>query len=97
MYHSHTQHIFPFPYPKNSFKSAFKTLNALATVGAQIALIAGSKPQYSRSDLLQGPAHSDKCKGMPVTDPNTGQVQAYLEGGEGITKNLQCEANNVTR
>lgn len=60
-----------------------------AAVGAfgllQIATIAKQKPpEYGHGGLLNGPSHSDQSRGLPVTNPYTGKVQAYLEGGEGI-------------
>lgn len=57
----------------------------VATTAAQVAAIASRKPpEYGYGGILNGPAHSDRSKGMPVVHPYTGQVQAYLEGGEGI-------------
>ncbi len=56
----------------------------VATTGAQVAAIASKKPpEFGRGGRLTGPSHSQNS-GMPVTDPRSGQVQAYLEGGEGI-------------
>jgi hypothetical protein len=57
---------------------------AIATTAAQVATIASAKPpEYAKGGRLSGPSHADN-NGMPVTDPRTGSVQAYLEGDEGI-------------
>lgn len=41
------------------------------------------KRMFGGGGRLDGPSHSDN-NGMPVLNPKTGDVQAYLEGGEGI-------------
>lgn len=54
-----------------------------ASTAAQVATISKQKPpEYGRGGKLYGPSHSDRSKGMPVVHPYTGQVQAYVEGGE---------------
>jgi len=58
---------------------------AAGTTAAQVAVIAKQKPpEYGKGGMLNGPSHADPSKGMPVYHPYTGQIQAYLEGGEGI-------------
>jgi hypothetical protein len=60
-------------------------LTAASTI-AQIATINAQKPpEFAQGGLLSGPSHQSRWNGMPVTNPQTGQVQAYMEGGEGIT------------
>jgi len=54
-----------------------------ATTAAQIAVIAKQKPSFGRGGRTKGPSHSEN-NGMPVTNPKTGEVQAWLEGDEGI-------------
>ena len=57
----------------------------IATTAAQVATIASQKPpEYGTGGKLHGPSHRDKSKGMPVSDPYTGRVYAFMEGGEGI-------------
>jgi TP901 family phage tail tape measure protein len=67
---------------------AFRAINiglAVAATAAQVAAIASRKPpEFGHGGILNGPAHSDRSKGMPVVNPYSGQIQAYLEGGEGI-------------
>lgn len=73
--------------PKFDFgvASAIAIAAAIATTAAQVASIAGQKvPEYGTGGLLSGPSHRNKSKGMPVSNPYTGEVQAYLEGGEMI-------------
>lgn len=54
---------------------------------AKVALIESQKaPKYGKGGSLRGPKHSSASQGMPVTNPDTGEVQAYMEGGEGILK-----------
>jgi TP901 family phage tail tape measure protein len=58
------------------------------TVAASAAAIGGiagrQAPEFGRGGRLGGPSHSDPSHGLPVTDPYTGRVHAYMEGGEGI-------------
>ena len=52
---------------------------------AETSLIASKKPSFGEGGaFLQGPSHSDRSKGMPVMNPYTGAIQAFLEGGEMI-------------
>lgn len=58
-----------------------------ATTAAKIGDIASSEPPaYGEGGRLNGPTHASRYKGMPVVNPQTGRVQSYLEGGEGILK-----------
>lgn len=52
---------------------------------AKYAMNVGSvnKSQFARGGKLTGPSHSQN-NGMPVVNPQTGETQAYLEGGEAI-------------
>jgi hypothetical protein len=76
-----TKAIATYPWPLNLIPIAF----AVASTAAQIVSINSRKPpEYGRGALLVGPSHSDKSKGMPVSDPYTGKVKAYVEGGEGL-------------
>lgn len=61
---------------------------AVAAIGAiQIGIIAGQEPpEFGRGGRTKGPRHKSRHNGMPVTNPETGEVQAYLEGDEGILK-----------
>lgn len=61
---------------------------ATAAIGAvQIGIIAAQKaPEYGKGGKLVGPKHDSEYNGMPVVNPATGQVQAYLEGDEGILR-----------
>jgi hypothetical protein len=60
-------------------------LTAASTI-AQLAVISAQKPpEMARGGKLTGPSHQSASRGMPVTDPTTGQVQALMEGGEGVT------------
>lgn len=61
---------------------------AVAAAGAiQLLTIKNSKaPEYGDGGLLRGPKHNSRYKGLPVVNPETGSVQAYLEGDEGILK-----------
>lgn len=67
---------------------AFRAINiglALAATAAQVASIASRKPpEFGHGGKIHGPAHSDRSKGLPVVNPYTGQIQAFLEGGEMI-------------
>jgi hypothetical protein len=71
-----------------------------ATTAAQIAAISKQQPpEFGGGGLLYGPSHQSRTNGMPVVDPNTGQVQALVEGGEAITnKTTMADQNayNVT-
>jgi len=60
-------------------------LTAVMTAAQVAAISKQQPPEYAKGGLLHGPSHQSKTKGMPVTDPNTGQVQALMEGGEAIT------------
>lgn len=67
----------------------------IATTAAQVATIASQKPpQLARGGRLFGPSHSDN-NGMPVVHPHTGQVQAYVEGGEAIVNKRTIADSNV--
>lgn len=77
-------------------------LGAIAAVlgGIQIALIAGQEaPEFEHGItpgepvVLKGPAHSSKYKGMPVTDPSTGEVKALFEGNEMLVPKNVVENN----
>lgn len=69
-----------------------------AMTAAQIAAISKQQPpEFAKGGLLHGPSHQSKSKGMPVTNPNTGQVQAFMEGGEAITnKRTMADGNAYT-
>lgn len=68
-------------------------LSGLATVRYAMNLATISKTQFGRGGLfarmfgeggvLNGPSHAEN-NGMPVVNPRSGEIQAYLEGGEGI-------------
>jgi hypothetical protein len=60
---------------------------AVAAAGAiQLLTIKNQEPPaFGLGGRTKGPRHS-KNKGMPVMNPDTGQVSAYLEGDEGILK-----------
>lgn len=49
---------------------------------------------FSRGGMLDGPSHSQN-NGMPVVNPNTGEVQAYMEGGESIINKRAMADNKV--
>ncbi|HYC30061.1 MAG TPA: hypothetical protein VEB42_14610, partial [Chitinophagaceae bacterium] len=72
-------------WAKPGFPANLPLLALLALqTGLQVAAVASKKPEFGRGGLLNGPSHADPSRGMPVTHPYTGQIQAYLEGGEGI-------------
>lgn len=60
------------------------TLAAAAGVASGILIKSQKPPEYGKGVLLDGPLHSDSSKGMPIVNPYTGQVQAYVEGGEAV-------------
>lgn len=79
-----TLETFGPPIPPNFLGIAAMVLT-IATTAAQIAKISSAKPPaYGRGGSLFGPSHSDASRGMPVINPYTGNVHAYVEGGEGI-------------
>lgn len=61
----------------------------VATTAAQIAAITSAK--FGKGGRLNGPSHSNG--GMPVINPNTGQKEAEVEGGEYILSKATV-ANN---
>jgi hypothetical protein len=72
------------PIPPN-FLAIAALAFTLATGVAQVIAISNKKPPtYAGGGKLKGPSHAEN-NGMPVTDPRTGKVEAYLEGGEGVT------------
>lgn len=63
---------------------------------AQIGIISAQQPpEYGQGGKVKGPSHDSTHKGLPVTDPRTGQVQAYLEGDEGILKKSAMRSGEV--
>ncbi|MGB3452957.1 MAG: hypothetical protein WBA59_03925 [Moheibacter sp.] len=68
-------------------------LSGLATVRYAMNLNTISKTQFGKGGMftrmfggggvLDGPSHAEN-NGMPVVNPRSGEIQAYLEGGEGI-------------
>jgi TP901 family phage tail tape measure protein len=72
------------PIPPNFLGIAAMALTVITGL-ANIAAITKSKaPEFAGGGKLKGPAHSDRSRGMPVSDPYTGRVHAYMEGDEGI-------------
>lgn len=65
----------------------------VGTTIAQMLTIAKSKPSFGGGGKLDGPSHSQN-NGMPVTNPQTGQVQAWLEGDELITNKRTARDRN---
>lgn len=66
------------------------------TGAAQVAVISSAEPpSYGEGtdELLLGPKHNSKHKGMPVIDPETGQIRARLEGEEAIIRADSAKAN----
>lgn len=67
----------------------YATLAAIATAGYLLNMSNISKQQFGKGGQygfggkLSGPSHSQN-NGMPVINPDTGEVQAYMEGEEGI-------------
>ncbi len=56
----------------------------------------GNKKSYGRGGRLFGPSHDDN-NGMPVIDPRSGNVAAYVEGGEAIiNKHSMADKNRYT-
>lgn len=84
-----------------AYESAEPPLNFIlaaitAAAGAiQIALISSKKePSFGKGTgaFLYGPSHADRSGGMPVMNPYTGKVHAFLEGGEGVVnKNTMAD------
>ena len=66
-----------------------------ALAGVKYAMTIGNinKTQYGRGGKLKGPSHSDN-NGMPVINPKTNDVQAYLEGDEGIINRRSMNDSN---
>lgn len=68
-------------------------LSGLATVRYAMNLNTINKTQFGKGGMfarmfggggvLDGPSHAEN-NGMPVVNPRSGEIQAYLEGGEGI-------------
>ncbi len=56
----------------------------VAATATQIGAISSQRPEFAKGGKLNGPSHDDKSRGMPVYNPYTRQIQAYVEGGEGI-------------
>ena len=71
---------------------------ALAQYGLNSAAINsttfGKGGRFGFGGMLDGPSHSEN-NGMPVINPNTGETQAYLEGGEGIINKRSMRSNSV--
>jgi hypothetical protein len=63
--------------------------------GLQIGAIASTPaPAFKTGgQYLEGPSHDHPAGGMPVIDPDSGQVKAYLEGKEFITDKESTQAN----
>lgn len=59
-------------------------LAAATGIASGILIKSQKPPEYGKGVLLDGPLHSDSSKGMPIVHPYTGQVQAYVEGGEAV-------------
>jgi len=77
------------------FPAAIPLLAILAIqTAASIASISSKKPTFERGGRLLGPSHAEN-NGMPVVDPRSGHVQAYLEGGEGIVNKKSMQDRNV--
>jgi TP901 family phage tail tape measure protein len=79
------------PWPVNLVMAAL----AGATGIAQVALIAKEQPPEfgGGTESLHGPKHSSPSRGMPVINPETGSVEALVEGGEAIIPADSAAAN----
>lgn len=78
----------------------YATLAAIATAGYLLNVASINKQQFGKGGKygfggkLSGPSHS-KNNGMPVINPDTGEVQAYMEGDEGIINKRSMNDNST--
>ena len=78
----------------------YATLASIATAGYLMNIGNINKQQfgkggrYGSGGKLSGPSHNEN-NGMPVINPNTGDVQAYLEGGESIINKKSMADNSI--
>jgi TP901 family phage tail tape measure protein len=72
------------PIPPNFLGIAAMALTVLTGVAQVLTISRQKPPEFGTGGKLKGPAHTDASRGMPVTNPYTGHVHAYLEGDEGI-------------
>lgn len=82
-------------WAKPGFPANIPLMALLAAQTAfSIASISGRKPpEFARGGKLTGPSHSEN-RGMPVINPRTGSVQAYLEGDEAIVNKRTMGSSN---
>jgi TP901 family phage tail tape measure protein len=55
------------------------------------AVLSQQPPEFGEGGILDGPSHAQG--GMPVINPNTGEVAAIVEGKEGIVRTSSTAAN----
>lgn len=70
---------------------------AAATTAIQVATIAKQQPpEMGRGALLRnGPKHNSKSRGLPIINPETGQVEALVERGEAVMSAAAMDDGNV--
>lgn len=79
-------------------------LSGLATVRYAMNLANINKMQFGKGGMfkrmfggggrLEGPSHSDNG-GMPIVNPKTGGIEAFVEGGEGIINKRAMSDNSI--
>lgn len=58
---------------------------AAAAGAAEIAVIASKPvPEFGQGGIFEGPSHDSPSRGMPVVNPETGNVEARFEGNEAL-------------
>ena len=92
--------------PANAFTfgaagiAMYATLAAIATAGYLMNLSNINKQQFGiggrfgSGGKLSGPSHSQN-NGMPVINPDTGEVQAFMEGDEAIINKTSMRDNST--
>jgi hypothetical protein len=72
----------------------FPSAIAAGVLGAmQVAkIVTQAPPEFGEGGIIDGPSHAQG--GMPVINPNTGEVAAIIEGKEGIVRTSSTAANS---
>lgn len=86
-------------YPKFDFGVAASIAMGVAavTTALQVATIAKQQPpEMGRGALLRnGPKHNSKSRGLPIINPETGQVEALVERGEAVMSAAAMDDGSV--
>lgn len=80
---------FPFNIPLGAAQAA--------AAGFQVAAIKKEPlPELGKGALLRrGPKHNSKSRGMPIVNPETGQVEALVERGEAVLSSRAMDDRTV--